>query len=124
MKNLVGISGRILFSLPFLVFGVFHLMNSGAMAGMVPSYLPGGIFWVILTGLALIAAAISLYIKKMVRLAMLLLALFLVITALAIQLPGLSNPNPQMAQMALPGLLKDLGLAGAALFMAFHYWDS
>ncbi|MFM1912601.1 MAG: hypothetical protein RIR51_439 [Bacteroidota bacterium] len=40
MKNL-SMLGKYLFPIPFAVFGVLHLMNADAMAGMVPAYLPG-----------------------------------------------------------------------------------
>lgn len=121
MKNLLLVSGRILFSIPFLVFGIFHLKNASSMAGMVPSFIPGGVFWIYITGLALIAAAFSLYIKKYMKLSMLLVALFLVCMVLLIHLPGLSNPA--MQQMAMTGLLKDLGLAGGALTLASIHWN-
>ena len=45
MNNLINV-GRILFALPFAVFGLMHFMAGGDMAGMVPSWGPGGGFWV------------------------------------------------------------------------------
>ena len=63
MKNLDTI-GRYVFTIPFVVFGLMHLMSANDMAGMVPSWVPGGIFWVYVLGLAQIAAAVSFIIKK------------------------------------------------------------
>ena len=114
MNVLTNIGGRILFSVPFLVFGIFHFMNANQMAGMVP--LPGGIFWVYLTGAAQILAAISIYTKIQGKLAMLLLALLLLIYIAAVHIPNLGNP--QMSQFALTSLLKDAGLMGGALILA------
>ena len=85
------------------------------MSGMVPSFLPAAIFWVYLTGLALILAAVSILIQKKARLACLLLAVMLIIFVLTIHLPGLGGEN---AQMAMPMLLKDTALAGGALAFA------
>lgn len=118
MKNLLTI-GRIVFAIPFAVFGLNHFIYAGMMAGMVPSFIPGGVFWIYLTGLALIAAAVSIITKKLIVPACLLLGIMLLIFVLTIHLPGLSNP--QMAQMAMASLLKDVSLAGAAFFLAGYY---
>ncbi|MBC8193929.1 MAG: DoxX family protein, partial [FCB group bacterium] len=40
MKNLKSI-GRYLFTVPFALFGLMHLMMANDMAGLVPSWLPG-----------------------------------------------------------------------------------
>ena len=76
MKNLNNI-GRILFALPFAVFGLMHFMAAGDMAGMVPSWVPGGVFWIYLTGLALIAATVAIIAKKHISLAALLLGVLM-----------------------------------------------
>lgn len=118
-SNTAGTLGRILFAVPFLVFGFFHFMNGPGMATMVPSYIPGGVFWVYLTGLANILAAISIVSGKQTRLACYLLALMLLVFILTIHLPGMSNPETQ--QMAMMSLLKDTGLMGGALILASKY---
>lgn len=112
----MSILGRVLYALPLAVFGIFHFMNAGAMAGMVPAYVPGGAVWVYITGVALILAAIAIVANRMVGLAGLLLGVMLLSFALTIHLPGLSNP--EMAMMAMPNLLKDTALAGAAFALA------
>jgi len=118
MKNVIAFLGKVAFGLPFLVFGCFHLIKYNEMAGMVPKYIPGGKIWVIITGVALILAAISLLINKWVKLSMILLAVFLLITIFTIHIPGLSSIDAQVAQMSMMGLLKDLALAGGALGFA------
>ena len=55
MNFLTSTLGRALLSLPFFAFGIGHFANAGAMAGMVPSYVPGGVLWVYLTGAALLS---------------------------------------------------------------------
>ena len=53
MKTL-QIFGKYMYILPIAVFGIFHFMNADSMSGMVPQYLPYQVFWVYLTGAALI----------------------------------------------------------------------
>lgn len=116
MSNLNNI-GRYLFAVPFGLFGIMHLAMGGDMAGMVPGWLPGGVFWVYLTGLALIAAAVSFVIQKHTFLAGVLTAVLMLVFVLTVHLPGLMGGN----SMAMSGLLKDLGLAGGALMLASNY---
>ena len=56
--------GKWFFILPFAVFGIMHIMNANAMAGMVPAYFSGGSLWVYLTGFAQIAFAASALLGK------------------------------------------------------------
>ncbi|MES2779054.1 MAG: DoxX family protein [Bacteroidota bacterium] len=122
MKNLSNI-GRIMFAVPFLVFGLMHLMSASQMAGLVPSFIPGGVFWVYLTGLAQVLAAISIMSKKIIKIATLLLGILLMIYVLTIHLPGLGSEDQMMKMMAMSGLLKDFGLAGAAFMISGQHWD-
>ena len=115
MHTLTSTGARIIYAVPFAIFGLFHFMNASAMAGMVP--IPGGVFWIYLTGAALIAASISILIRKEARLACLLLALLLAIFALSIHLPGAIDGN----QASVTNMLKDLALAGAALGFAGRF---
>ncbi len=114
MKALTSSVARILFALPMLIFGLFHFMNAGQMAGMVPGFIPGGVFWVYLTGLALIAAGVSFLINKYVKIAGLLLAIMLLIFVLTIHLPSVAGGN----QQSMSALLKDFGLMAAALMVS------
>jgi putative oxidoreductase len=117
MKNLQNV-GRILFAIPLLIFGLFHLMSGPDMAGMVPSWLPGAVFLVYFAGLGLILAGVAILIKKQVLLATTLLAVMLLIFILTIHLPGVLDGD----QMAMPSLLKDLAMIGGALVIG-HFFD-
>ncbi len=117
MKILTDLVARILFIIPLVGFGFGHFANAGAMAGMVP--IPGGVIWIYLTGAAMLAAAVSIIIKKKAALATLLLGIMLVIFALSIHLPGMIGAEDAMqSQSAMAMMLKDLGLAGGAFFMS------
>lgn len=116
MKALTGSVARIIFGLPFAVFGILHFINASAMAGMVP--IPGGVFWVYLTGIALLAASISILIEKYTRLACILLGIMLLIFVLSIHLPAVIGGE---MQPSMSNLLKDLALAGGAWTLAGNY---
>lgn len=104
--------GRFLFAIPFAVFGVMHFMNAQMMAGVVP--IPGGVAWVYITGVALIAASVAIMAGNQAVLATRLLALFLLLTGLTVHLPAFLGGD----QLAMGQVLKDLALAGGALILS------
>ncbi len=118
MKHLSTI-GRFLFALPFGILGLNHFFMYNYYVGMVSSFIPGGGFTVIITGLALIAACTAIILKRFISLACLLLALLLLIFICTIHIPGLFEPVK--ANTALIELLKDTALMGGALMIAAMY---
>ena len=109
-------AGKILFAIPFLVFGVFHFMSASTIAGMLAGW-PGATFLVYVSGLGMIFAAVSLLTGKYVHLAMKLLALELLIFVLSIHLPAVMAGGAG-AQMAIGSMLKDVALMAGALVIA------
>lgn len=102
--------GKFMYVIPIAIFGVFHFMNAEAMSGMVPSYMPVQIFWVYLTGAALIIAPLAVIFGKKGKLALQLLGLMLLLFAVMLHLPGAIAGD----QMGTTMFLKDFALAGAA----------
>jgi putative oxidoreductase len=122
MKHLTT-AGRILFALPFGVMGLNHFLMYDYLVGIASTFIPGGGWTVIIAGLALIAACISILLKKFIRLSCLLLALLLLIFILTIHIPALFNPDPAKFNFAFFGLFTNLALMGASLFIAGIYSD-
>jgi len=104
--------GKYLYAIPMVIFGIFHFLNANAMAGMVP--IPGGLFWIYITGLSLILAGFSIIVQKQDEWTSFLLAVLLLVFVLTIHLPGVISGG-EMAQMYMTNLLKDLALSGGAL---------
>lgn len=111
--------GIVLYALVIGFFGINHFLNGTGFQNTIPSFLPYHIFWVYLTGLALIAAAISFLTGKHTKLAGLFLFVFLIIIVLTIHLPAvIHSEGSPIVSIALTNLVKDTGLAGAALMIA------
>jgi putative oxidoreductase len=108
-------TGINIFAVSIGILGIFHFLISGSIAGMLPSFLIFPIFWIYLSGLALLAASISILTGKYTRLACLLLALLFFILCLTVDLPRLYN-NPEFLEISM--LLKDVAVAGTALVIA------
>jgi putative oxidoreductase len=111
--------GIVLYALVIGFFGVNHFLYGTGFQKSIPSFIPYHIFWVYLTGAALIAAAISFLTGKQTKLAGLFLFTYLIIIVLTIHLPAVvhSEGSP-IVSIALTNLVKDTGLAGAALMIA------
>ena len=107
--------GRILFALPFGIFGLNHFLMVDFFTGMLTSFIPGTGFTVLLTGILLITASISIILKKYVKPACYLLAALLAIFILTIHVPGLFDQVT--AKTSLMQLLKDTSLMGSALLI-------
>jgi uncharacterized membrane protein YphA (DoxX/SURF4 family) len=112
-------AGRHIFALPLIMFGVSHFTKADRMVAMVP--VPGGVFWVYFTGIALLAGAIGIVtnFKGLGPLAAFLTGVLVLVFAFTVHLPHLINaPDEAARTMPMISLLKDIGLAGGAWAIA------
>lgn len=108
MNGIIGL-GKYLLAVPMAIFGLMHFMAAKDMAAMAPF---GGEIMIYFTGVALIAAAVSIIIGKLDKLAAVLLAVMLLLFII----PHAQMVGEDPAQMS--PILKNIGLAGAALMYA------
>jgi putative oxidoreductase len=118
MKKMTTI-GRILFALPFAIFGINHFLMTDYYLGMLTSFIPLGAYTILLTGIMLIAASISIISKKLVKLSTILLAILLFIFIITIHIPHLFQDTDKTATII--ALLKDISLMGGSLMIAGIY---
>ena len=109
--------GRFLYGVPMIIFGVFHFVNTSALETIVPPIIPGDTFWVILTGAALIAAGISIVIKKQIQTTCYFLAIMLLCFVILVHLPSALEGS----MSAINAVLKDTALAGGAILLGNNY---
>lgn len=110
MNALFGIS-KYLLALPMAGFGILHLMNADAMAGMAPF---GGSIMIYLTGICLILFGVSVLIGKYDKLAAVLLALMLILFVVLLHFKSAMAGD-------FGSMFKDLAIAGGALMYAQSY---
>jgi uncharacterized membrane protein len=118
MKNITTI-GRILFAIPFALFGINHFLMTDYYLGVLTSFIPLGAYTIILTGIMLIAASISIITKKFVKLSTIMLAVLLFIFIVTIHIPHMFTDTDKTA--TLIALLKDISLMGGSLMIAGIY---
>lgn len=115
-------AGRILFAFPFAIFGINHFLMMDYYMGMLTSFIPKTAWIMVLTGVILIAASISIITKKLVRLSTILLAILLFVFIITIHIPHLINGIDTTS--SLIALLKDISLMGGSLMIAGIYSDN
>jgi uncharacterized membrane protein YphA (DoxX/SURF4 family) len=116
MKNITPI-GRILFGLPFVIFGINHFVMMDYYLGMLTSFIPLGAYTIILTGILMIAAGISIITKKFVTQSALALAVLLFLFIITIHIPHLVKGTADQTA-TLIALLKDISLLGGSIMIA------
>ena len=58
--NVVRLIGNYFYSSSIIVFGIQHILYASFIASLIPTWIPGNYFWPYGTGLALIAAGVSI----------------------------------------------------------------
>ncbi|MEP6726014.1 MAG: DoxX family membrane protein [Bacteroidota bacterium] len=104
----------IAYAIVIIIFGVTHFVNTQEMRNYVPSFIPGGGFWVYVTGAFLLLSGVAILINKKVRLAAMLLTVLLLCFALFVHLPRTMGGFESGVGL----ILKDIGLAAGALLIA------
>src|SRR5437879_8963730 len=59
--------GRIFVAISLVVFGVQHFLYGGFVAGLVPAWMPGRLFWAYFVGVAFLAAAVGILVELLAR---------------------------------------------------------
>jgi uncharacterized membrane protein len=118
MKKITTI-GRILFAIPFAIFGINHFLMTDYYVGMLTSFVPRGAYTIVIVGILLIAASLSILSKKFVKFSTLMLAFLLFVFIVTIHIPHLiHDPDKTTTIIAL---LKDISLMGGSLMIAGIY---
>jgi hypothetical protein len=79
--------GRFLFAAPLVVFGVQHWMYARFVAGLVPAWIPGHLFWAYGVGAAFIASAVAIATRTFARLAATCLGIMFFLWVVVLHLP-------------------------------------
>ncbi len=103
-------------AVPLAVFAPEHFRGPEFVRNMVPSWMPGHVFWAYFVGCALLAAATSLTVRKYVRLSSTLLGLMFFLFVSILYIPSaLRHPN---SRFAWTYALRDLSFAAGAWALA------
>lgn len=106
----------VFFAAPLAVFGAEHLTDAEDIVQIIPAWMPARLFWAYFVGVALIAAALSLNLKRYLRLTGSLLALMFFLFVLLMHIPGVvAQPGDRFSWAVA---LRDLSFGSGGLALA------
>jgi uncharacterized membrane protein len=90
--------GRVCLAVPIAVFGAEHLTSPMTIMQLVPSWMPGKLFWTYFVGVALVAAALSFIFRIGIRLSATLLGIMFFCFVAMMDIPGsIAAPHNRFA---------------------------
>jgi len=99
-------------AIPIAIFGTEHFTAAKIIAGMVPGWIPGHMFWALFVGTCLIAAALSIAAGKYAWLAAALLGLMMCLFVVLIHIPNIAGaPHNRILWVVA---VRELAFAGGA----------
>ena len=87
--------GRLLFTVSLIVFGILHFLYAAFIATLIPTWIPGRLFWAYFVGVGFLATALSLLLRKQMTLATNLLGLMFLLWVVGLHAPRVVA-NPQI----------------------------
>lgn len=116
-------TGRILYAVPFILFGLYRFMSMDFFIELSPDWLPAPGLWISMVGFGLVAAGISFIAGRWVYLSGLMLAGMIIILACCVHVPNTINNwnDPTMRSISMAMTVKDFVAAGGALFIAASF---
>jgi uncharacterized membrane protein YphA (DoxX/SURF4 family) len=116
LRGVLLLSGRVLFAVSLVVFGIQHLMYGPFVAGLVPAWMPGHLFWAYFVGIAFLASALAIMTGRLASLAATLLGVMFFLWVLILHAPrvaaALHNENEWTS------LFVALAMSGGAFVIA------
>jgi uncharacterized membrane protein len=117
----VLILGPVFEAAALTIFAAEHFLAAHDLAGIVPPWLPGSLFWTYFVGAALLAAAISFIAWRHVRWSASLLALLFLIIVATVDLPSL--PGHLHERLLWTLTVRETSFAAGAMVLAGSLWQ-
>lgn len=107
---------KVLYFFPLFLFGIMHFTYPAYFEFLVPNFVPGGIFWVYFSGVALSSSSLAIILKIIPKIAIACLLLFVLTFIVTVDIPGVIYGEDTF-RFAI-SLLKDLSLfSGTCLYL-------
>ena len=110
--------GRVFFSITMIAFGIDHFLYTDFVATLVPSWLPGKVFWTYFAAVALIGSGVAIILKIKLELVGRLLALMLFLWLIILHIPrAIADPSSGNGN-EITSVFEALAFSGIALAIA------
>jgi uncharacterized membrane protein len=110
--------GRIFFSITMIVFGIDHFLYVKVVAGLVPAWIPGHIFWTYFAGVALIGSGVAVILQIKLKLISMLLGIMIFLWFILLHIPrAIADPTGNMGN-EVTSAFQALGFSGIAFLIS------
>tara|TARA_B100000809_G_C15068518_1_gene505092 strand:- start:572 stop:934 length:363 start_codon:yes stop_codon:yes gene_type:complete len=107
---------KVLYFFPLFLFGLMHFCYPLYFCFLVPKFIPGGIFWVYFSGLALTSSSLAIIVNIIPKISIICLIIFVLIFVVTVDIPGILYGETTF-RFAI-SLLKDVSLfSGTCLYL-------
>ena len=115
---LIGLSGRLLFTLIFFLSGITHFTDSAGYVSLMHESIPFRTFWVLISGVVELAGAVMILFDRSARLGGWLIVLFLLPVTFTVHgYEMLNAESAELRAMQFSFFLKGLAMIGGALLI-------
>jgi uncharacterized membrane protein len=111
-------AGRYLFGVMLVLFGADHFLYPKFVASLVPAWVGSGMFWTYFAGAALIAGGLGMMVKRVARLASLLVGAMIFLWVLMLHIPRATVDPYTNVGNEWASVWEALAFSGMALMLA------
>ena len=117
-SNMLLPVGRIFYGLMLALFGIDHFLYTDFVSTLVPSWIPGKLFWTYVGAIALIGGGLAMISKFKLRYTALLLAIMLFVWFVILHIPrAIADPAGAKGN-EITSVFEALGFSGIALVIS------
>jgi len=111
--------GQFFYSIMLVIFGIEHFLYAQGVRTLVPTWIPGDLFWTYFAAVALIGSGIAIIIRFKVKLVATLLGIMVFIWFLILHIPRAVVAPVTDKGNELSSVFESLGVSGIAFVIAY-----
>lgn len=116
--------GRFFFGFMLACFGIDHFLYAQFVATLVPSWIPGSMFWTYFAGIALFGAGVAIILNIRIKQVAMLTAIMIFVWFLVLHIPrGMADPEGLKGN-EITSVFQALGFAGVLLVLSLNTSES
>jgi uncharacterized membrane protein len=113
--------GSVFMCITMISFGIDHFLYKEGISTLVPSWIPGAMFWTYFAGVALIGSGIAIILRVQLKLVALLLSLMIFLWFIFLHIPrAIADPHSLQGN-EVSSVFEALGFSGIAYLIALGY---
>jgi uncharacterized membrane protein YphA (DoxX/SURF4 family) len=113
--------GSIFMCITMISFGIDHFLYAAGVSALVPSWIPGPMFWTYFAGVALIGSGIAIILRIQLKLTALLLSLMIFLWFIFLHIPRAIADPYSLQGNEVSSVFEALGFSGIAYLIALGF---